>query len=372
MNHLLELRNVTKEFSGGTVALDDVSFSIDAETPSIISIAGESGSGKSTMGMMILGFLEPTNGEVLFQNKPVSGLSSRQEIEFRTQVQAVFQDPFAVFNPFYKVDHIIEEPIKNYKLADSKEQALEMTHDALTRVGLRPEETLGRFPHQLSGGQRQRLVVARALLMQPKLIVADEPVSMVDASLRATILETLHKLKTDFGITILYITHDLTTAYHVSDHIIILYRGSVMEAGEVDSVITDPKHPYTQLLIDSIPWPDLTQKWGQQEIMSTDDDTSAASVNGCKFAGRCPHVMDVCKTSRPPLFRERFERVASCFLYQDADVLPGEQLGDLFTEIDKANKDKKASAADVAANGSDVTADLNESGDESADADADS
>ncbi len=179
--------------------------------------------------------------------------------EFRTNVQAVFQDPFAVFNPFYKVDHIIEEPIKNYKLAESKEQAREMTNDALTRVGLRPEETLGRFPHQLSGGQRQRLVVARALLMQPKLIVADEPVSMVDASLRATILETLHKLKTDFGITILYITHDLTTAYHVSDHIIILYRGSVMEAGEVDSVIANPKHPYTQLLIDSIPWPDLSR-----------------------------------------------------------------------------------------------------------------
>ena len=133
---------------------------------------------------------------------------------------------------------------------------------SLVAVGLRPEETLGRFPHQLSGGQRQRMVVARALLMKPQLLVADEPVSMVDASLRATILESINGLNEDLGITILYITHDLTTAYHVSDYIIILYKGSVMEAGNVDTIILDPKHPYTQLLIDSIPWPDLTRYLG--------------------------------------------------------------------------------------------------------------
>jgi len=358
MNPLLELRNVTKVFSGGTVALDDISFSIDAETPSIISMAGESGSGKSTMGMMILGFLKATTGQVLFQGKSVSGMSNKEEIQFRKQVQAVFQDPFAVFNPFYKVDHIIEEPIKNFKLATSKEQAREMTNQALIRVGLRPEETLGRFPHQLSGGQRQRLVVARALLMDPKLIVADEPVSMVDASLRATILETLHKLKTDFGITILYITHDLTTAYHVSDHIIILYRGSVMEAGDVETVISDPKHPYTQLLIDSIPWPDINRQWGQQEIISTDDDTSEASKTGCKFAGRCPHVMEICRRERPPLYRESFPRVAACFLYQESEVMPGEKLGELFTQIDIAAK-AATTAPQTGANGAtpDVTMD---------------
>ena len=336
MNHLLELRNVTKEFPGGTVALDNVSFSVDADSPSIISIAGESGSGKTTMGMMVLGFLPPSDGEVIYKGKSIHGMKKNEEFQFRKEVQAVFQDPFAVFNPFYKVDHIIEEPIKNYNLVDSKEQAKEFTNQALRSVGLRPEETLGRFPHQLSGGQRQRLVVARALLMQPSLLVADEPVSMVDASLRATILETLHTLKTDFGITILYITHDLTTAYHVSDHIIILYRGSVMEAGAVESVITEPKHPYTQLLIDSIPWPDLEQQWGQQEILTIDDDRSEESRTGCKFAGRCPHVMDKCKQSPPPLYRERFDRVASCYLYEDRDVLSGEELGDLFTEIDAA------------------------------------
>jgi peptide/nickel transport system ATP-binding protein len=153
---------------------------------------------------------------------------------------------------------------------------------------------------------------------------------MVDASLRATILENLHSLNRDFDITVLYITHDLTTAYHVSDYIIILYRGAVMEAGYVETVITEPKHPYTQLLIDSIPWPDLDQQWGQQEIIDMEEDTSEASMIGCKFAGRCPHVMDKCKVSPPPLYQINHDRVASCYLYEEMDVMPGEELGKLF------------------------------------------
>jgi peptide/nickel transport system ATP-binding protein len=171
--------------------------------------------------------------------------------------------------------------------------------------------------------------VARALLLKPRLLVADEPVSMVDASLRATILESLHKLNTDLDITILYITHDLTTAYHVSDFIIILFRGSVMEAGDVDTVIGDPKHPYTQLLIDSIPWPDLQRQWGQQEIIAA-DARSASAGHGCKFAGRCPHVMSICREKEPLLFRVDETRVAACYLYESQPTLPGEQLGTLF------------------------------------------
>jgi peptide/nickel transport system ATP-binding protein len=245
-------------------------------------------------------------------------------------VQAVFPDPFAVYNPFYKVDHIMEVPIKNFKLARSRREARALIEQSLVSVGLRPEETLGRFPHQLSGGQRQRLAVARALLMKPQLLVADEPVSMVDASLRATILESLRKMNEELGITILYITHDLTTAYHVCDYIMILYRGSVMEAGHVDAVIANPQHPYTQLLIDSIPWPDLTRKWGQQELVAGDDDKSGSSRNGCKFAGRCPHVMDKCRQSLPPLYQIEESQVAACYLYEDSPQLAGEQLGDLF------------------------------------------
>src|SRR5690606_33109235 len=150
--------------------------------------------------------------------------------------------------------------------------------EALTAVGLRPEDILGRFPHQLSGGQRQRINVARALLLRPKLLIADEPVSMVDASLRATILETLRNLQRDYGVSVIYITHDLTTAYHIAKSIIVLYRGGVMEAGDVDRVIKDPQHPYTRLLVDSIPWPNLEQRWGEHPIKAR---TDATGDGGC-------------------------------------------------------------------------------------------
>jgi len=329
MTHLLELRNATKVYKGGTVALDDVSFYIDAESPSIIAVAGESGSGKTTLGMMALGFLDPSEGDVLYKGKALRSLSRKEQHQFRKEVQAVFQDPFAVYNPFYKVDHIFEVGVRNFKLADSRAKARQKIEEALVSVGLRPEETLGRFPHQLSGGQRQRLVVARALLFRPQLLMADEPVSMVDASLRATILESLRKMKDDYQITILYITHDLTTAYHVCDHIVVLYKGSVMEAGSVESVIADPQHPYTQLLIDSIPWPDLQRQWGQQEITMVDAETARVG-RGCKFASRCPHVMDKCTQAPPPLYEIGNRQVASCYLYEDKSVLSNDDLGQLF------------------------------------------
>jgi oligopeptide/dipeptide ABC transporter ATP-binding protein len=327
MTHLLELRNVRQVFKTGTVAVDNVSFHVENDKPSIIAVAGESGSGKTTLGLITLGFLEPSHGQALYKGKNLKSLSGQDRFDFRKEVQAVFQDPFAVYNPFYRVDHIMEVPISNFKLARSKREARTLMEEALTSVGLRPEETLGRFPHQLSGGQRQRLAVARALLMKPRLLIADEPVSMVDASLRATILESLRKMNEGLGITILYITHDLTTAYHVCDYIMILYRGSVMEAGDVDSVIANPQHPYTQLLIDSIPWPDLNRKWGQQEIIV---DEVKSAKGGCKFAGRCPHVMEKCRQSPPPLYQVDEGRVAACYLYEEQPQLPAEQLGELF------------------------------------------
>ena len=331
MTHLLELKNATKVYKGGTVALDNLSFFIDAETPSIIAVAGESGSGKTTLGMMALGFLNVTSGEILYKGKSLSRMNNQEQTAFRKEVQAVFQDPFAVYNPFYKVDHIFDVGVKNFKLANSRAEARQKIEEALVSVGLRPEETLGRFPHQLSGGQRQRLVVARALLFRPQLLMADEPVSMVDASLRATILESLRKMKEDYSITVLYITHDLTTAYHVCDHILVLYKGAVMEAGDVESVIANPKHPYTQLLIDSIPWPDLTRQWGQQEIGMVDAETARVG-KGCKFASRCPHVMDKCRQAPPPLYQVDGDRVASCYLYEDQPTLPGAELGTLFAK----------------------------------------
>ena len=339
MTSLLELKSVTKLFGKKnevTVALDDMSLSLHGDFPHIITIAGESGSGKTTMGMLLLGFYTPTQGQVLYKGQDIHALSGSEMFEFRRDVQAVFQDPFAVYNPFYKVDNLLSIPIKNFGLATSRAHSRALMEEALTGVGLRPEETLGRYPHQLSGGQRQRIAVARALLLKPKLLIADEPVSMVDASLRSTLLKSLSALNRDFGIPIVYITHDLTTAYHVSDYIVILYRGSVMEAGNVDKIIREPKHPYTQLLVGSIPWPDPNRTWGDTEVVFKKGESFDYQIQGCKFSPRCPFVHDVCHQSRSPLYMLDDGRAASCYLYKGDEVVERADLGVLFKSQEAA------------------------------------
>ncbi|GAB4431793.1 MAG: ABC transporter ATP-binding protein [Chloroflexi bacterium OHK40] len=333
MAPLLELRNVTKVYSRGlihrtsTTALENVSLTLDEHEPTILTVAGESGSGKTTLAMLLLGFIAPSSGQILYKGKDISTLTGAERLAFRREVQAVFQDPFAVFNPFYTVDHLLSVPIEKFKLAKSKAEARDKMYEALTAVGLRPEDILGRFPHQLSGGQRQRINVARALVLRPRLLVADEPVSMVDASLRANILETLRSLQRDYGVSIIYITHDLTTAYHIARSIIVLYRGGVMEAGDVDAVIKHPQHPYTRLLIDSIPWPDLDRRWGETEIKAREAEDGSVGT-GCRFAPRCPFVMEQCKNP-PPLFQVGPHQTASCFLYATKPELEPERLSEL-------------------------------------------
>jgi oligopeptide/dipeptide ABC transporter ATP-binding protein len=333
MSDLLEFKNVTKTYSRGllsrvsTTALHDISLKLETEQPTIMTVAGESGSGKTTLAMLLLGFITPTSGQILYKGKDIQTLRGEERMLFRREVQAVFQDPFAVFNPFYTVDHLLSVPIDRFKLAKSKSEGRAIMMEALTAVGLRPGDVLGRFPHQLSGGQRQRINVARALLLRPKLLVADEPVSMVDASLRANILETLRGLQRNHGVSIIYITHDLTTAYHIAKSIIVLYRGSVMEAGDVDTVIKTPQHPYTRLLIDSIPWPDINRRWGETEIKAKEMELSD-HVSGCKFSSRCPFVMDKCKEV-PPLFRLNQHQAASCYLFEQNPSIAPEKLSEL-------------------------------------------
>jgi peptide/nickel transport system ATP-binding protein len=191
-------------------------------------------------------------------------------------------------------------------------------------VGLQPSEILGRFPHQLSGGQRQRVNVARALLLRPRLLIADEPVSMVDASLRANILESLSHLHRNYGTSIIYITHDLTTAYHLSNSIVVLYRGAVMEAGEVEAVIKQPQHPYTRLLVASIPWPGISHRWGETELKAQTPELNPPGA-GCKYLDRCPFAMDKCRQP-PPLFRLSQHQAAACFLYDQQPALESTQL----------------------------------------------
>ena len=281
----------------------------------------------SAVAMLLLGFITPSSGQILYKGQDIHALRGEERMMFRREVQAVFQDPFAVFNPFYTVDHLLSVPIDRFKLAKSKREAKDKMVEALTAVGLRPGDVLGRFPHQLSGGQRQRINVARALMMRPKLLVADEPVSMVDASLRANILETLRGLQKNYGVSIIYITHDLTTAYHVTKSIVVLYRGAVMEAGDVDMVIKSPQHPYTRLLIDSIPWPDINKRWGETEIKAREMELTEQGT-GCRFYSRCPFAMDKCRQD-PPLFQLNRHQAASCYLLEGHPVIAPEKLSDL-------------------------------------------
>jgi peptide/nickel transport system ATP-binding protein len=341
MSALLEARNVTKIFGGGRfsrtpgmVALDDFSFSVDNDPPTITAIVGESGSGKTTLARLLLGLTAPTSGEVLYRGKDLTQLSGDERKQFLRDVQVIFQDPYEVYNPFYKVDHVLSTPIEKFKLASSKEKARALMEETLNAVGLRPEETLGRHPHQLSGGQRQRVMVARALLLQPRLIIADEPVSMVDASLRATILESLRQMHLKYGISILYITHDLTTAYQISDNILVMYRGEVAEAGDVDLVVKQPQHPYTQLLIQSIPKADPNHPWTHHELPADPARPVVTAATSCKFVNRCPHAMDICRTENPPLFRTNERRAVACFLYQEGPRLESAELDSVLKAAD--------------------------------------
>jgi len=336
MTALLEARHVTKVFGGGlfdrtrTVALEDFSMAIGGETPTITAIVGESGSGKTTLARLLLGATRPTQGAVLYKGKDVSKLKGAGSREFLSDIQVIFQDPFEVYNPFYRVDHVLTMPIEYMRLAKSEDEKWRLVEQALETVGLRPEETLGRFPHQLSGGQRQRVMVARALILKPRIILADEPVSMIDASLRATVLGSLQRIKDEFGISIIYITHDLTTAYQIGDNIIVLYRGSVAEAGSVELVVRNPQHPYTRLLVNSIPVPNPDHPWPAEGAPALPNQ--ARGGGACKFANRCPAAMVKCLEQMPPLYQTDSLRAAACFLYDQSPILKNEDMDKVFVK----------------------------------------
>lgn len=322
---LLEITNATKIYGGGflqggrkVVALQNFNLTIPADTPKIVTIAGESGSGKSTLASLILGFTSLTSGRIAFKGHDLSKLTREERGIYRRHVQAVFQDPYAVYNPFYQVRHIYDLVIQNFKLAKNRRESRDLIEEALNIVGMRGDEILHKYPHQLSGGQRQRMMVARAYLLKPDLIVADEPVSMVDASLRAMILDIMLRMRDKHGISFLYITHDLSTAYQVGDDIYLLYQGSIAELGNTVRVIENPKHPYVQQLIGSIPVPDPSQKW-DSEINLPDDEQMRAQVDsGCRFYPRCPNRWEKCLTAQPSLVPiDGSEHQAACYLYAE-------------------------------------------------------
>lgn len=295
-NKLLEVKNLVKIFVIGSgfvrskiTAVEDVSFDLKSGKPEIFTLAGESGSGKTTLARMILGFIPPSSGSVLYKGKEINRLNGREmELWFMREVQPVFQNPFETFNPLKKVDSYLYETVVNYGIANKK-NAFKPIDEALNLVGLSLQEVSGRYPHEFSGGQLQRISIARALITKPALLIADEPVSMVDASLKMSICNLFKELKEKQGVSIIYITHDLATAYYVSDRIAIMFRGNIVELGSVEKILTDPKHPYTKILRDSVPEPDPERKWQGRIELSSFEEKEYQS-RGCKFAGRCPYV----------------------------------------------------------------------------------
>ncbi len=296
MGKLLEVNELTKRYSQGNVlaritltAVDNISFYI--KPAEIFTLAGESGCGKTTTAKVVLGFEEATAGMILHDGKP----QTRNEKVWLTKgVQAIFQDPFSTFNPMRTVDSYFHETVHNFHLAKSRQEAIERIEQKLRLVGLTYQEFAGKYPNEFSGGQLQRISIARALLTDPKLIIADEPVSMVDASLRMSIVNLFKQLRDELGVSILYITHDLATAYYVSDRIAIMFRGNIVEMGTVEQVLMNPKHPYSKLLRDSIPQADPQKRWTTTVKLSEYEHVEYLR-QGCKFAGRCPDVMEICK-----------------------------------------------------------------------------
>ncbi|MGC9227617.1 ABC transporter ATP-binding protein [Caldivirga sp.] len=321
--YLLEVDNVSKAFieRGRSInALTEVSFKIPSDKPTVFAILGESGAGKSTLARIVLGLIEPTSGDVKYKGISIREWLRSDSFTFRREVQPIFQDPYGVYNPSYRVDRVLELAVRKFKIAKSKREAMELITKTLKSIGLRPEDVLGRYPHQLSGGERQRLLIARILLIRPKLVVADEPVSMVDVSVKATILNHLRELKEKYNVSVLYITHEIPTAYYIADEAMVLFYGYVVEQAPMNTLVEKPLHPYTQELLKVLPNPDPNNRYASDKFSEELSRLATAAeagrpAKGCPYQNRCPFAMPKCRESLPPLTRIDGEHYVRCFLY---------------------------------------------------------
>jgi peptide/nickel transport system ATP-binding protein len=292
-------------------AVDDVSFKIGLGK--VFVLAGESGSGKTTIARLILRATDVDSGSILFEGEDITRYRGSELRKFRLNVQMVHQDPYASLNPRMKIMDIVMEPLTIHDKQSSKEERKQKALRALEDVRLQPAADIAqKFPYMLSGGQRQRVALARALVLKPKLIVADEPVSMLDVSVRAEMLELMNSLRDKFRISYLYITHDLSTSRYIGDTIAIMYAGKIVELGPIDQVLSNPLHPYTQALIDSISEPDANNLKMMKRIHIKQGQVRADI--GCRFYHRCPYSMEICKND-PRLIEQEVQHYVSCFLY---------------------------------------------------------
>ncbi len=322
---LLEVRDLKMHFPisrgilfqrqvGAIKAVDGIDFTLfRGET---LGLVGESGCGKSTTGRAILQLHRPTDGEVLFEGKDLTKTKSEELRKMRRRMQMIFQDPYASLNPRMTVGSIIGEPLEVHNIGSGRKDRQERVQALLKTVGLNPY-FVNRYPHEFSGGQRQRIGIARALAVNPSFIVCDEPISALDVSIQAQIINLLEDLQDELDLTYLFIAHDLSVVRHISDRIAVMYLGKIVELADRDELYSDPKHPYTQALLSAVPIPDpQIENHRRRVILEGDVPSPANPPKGCNFSTRCPRVMDICRQADPPFKEYEPGHYAACYLYE--------------------------------------------------------
>ena len=318
---LVEIRGLTKEFAAGSStwskrknvvhAVSGVDLDIyEGET---LTLVGESGCGKSTLGRLILNLIEPTSGTVTFDGKVMQELKQEEMRQLRKEMQLIFQDPYASLNPRWSIRDIVAEPLETHKVYKTAAETTERVKELVKKCGIRPE-FINRYPHQFSGGQRQRVGIARALALNPRLIVCDEPVSALDVSIQAQVLNLLADLQTEFKLTYLFISHDLSVVRYLSDRVCVMFLGKICEIGNTKDVYEDPKHPYTRFLLEAVPKPDPTIRKEDKNMLIGEIPSPVNPPSGCRFHTRCPYASERCSQEAPLMREVAPGRMAACHL----------------------------------------------------------